>query len=93
MPISQFPTLKKLLQHIRLSHSDEELFSIQCSFQGCCRSFNNLRTFQNHVYAYHDVNTLNRDHVLPGAIYDDDDDCDHIDSEEDVSDSDDCANQ
>ena len=56
--ISQFPTLRKLLRHIRLSHSDQENFRIACNLQGCSRTFQSLRTFENHVYAYHDVNSV-----------------------------------
>ena len=53
-----FLTLKPLLRHIRLSHSDQECFTIQCNFQGCCRTFQNLRTFENHIYAYHNVSEV-----------------------------------
>ena len=56
--IPPFRTLKKLLRHIRLSHSDEECFRIQCTLQGCKRTFRNLRSFENHVYGCHDVTTV-----------------------------------
>lgn len=56
--IPPFRTLKKLLRHIRLSHSDQECFRIQCNLQGCNRTFRNLRTFENHIYGYHDVTTV-----------------------------------
>ena len=44
--ISQFATLRKLLRHIRLSHSDQENFRIACNLQGCSRTFQSLRTFE-----------------------------------------------
>lgn len=37
-----------LLSHIRLVHSSEPGFSIQCSANGCSRTFTNFRTYQNH---------------------------------------------
>ena len=37
-----------LLHHIRLVHSLEPGFSIQCSSNGCSRTFKNFRTYQNH---------------------------------------------
>ena len=54
--VSSFSTLKQLLRHVRLTHSDQDDFTIQCNFQGCSRTFRNLRTFENHIYMYHDVN-------------------------------------
>ena len=57
--IPPFLTLKRLLRHIRLSHGDQECFIIQCSFQGCWRTFRNLRTFENHIYSHHDIGALN----------------------------------
>ena len=84
--IAQFQTLKKLLRHIRLSHADQESFSIQCSFEGCKRTFRNLRTFENHIYGFHNVNTSTahetEENVLPGEFSDVD-----TDDEDDTEDA------
>ena len=53
--LSVFPTLKVLLRHIHLLHADQECFTIRCDFQGCSRTFTNLRSFENHIYTYHDI--------------------------------------
>ena len=50
--------LKKLLKHIRFLHADHEPFSIQCNLQGCKRTFRRLKTYENHIYTYHDLTTL-----------------------------------
>ena len=42
-------TEKLLLQHVRIVHSNEPGFRIQCSFSGCARVFRNFRTYQNHL--------------------------------------------
>ena len=42
------PSEKLLLTHIRLVHSHDPDFCIQCSFSGCSRTFKNFRTYQNH---------------------------------------------
>ena len=42
------PSEKVLLSHIRLVHSHDPNFRIQCSFSGCSRTFRNFRTYQNH---------------------------------------------
>lgn len=42
------PSEVLLLNHIRLVHSCDPNFSIQCSFPGCSRTFKNFRTYQNH---------------------------------------------
>ena len=42
------PSETLLLTHIRLVHSYEPGFSIQCSLRGCSRTFKNFRTYQNH---------------------------------------------
>ena len=42
------PSERLLLTHIRLAHSHDPDFSIQCSFTGCSRTFKNFRTYQNH---------------------------------------------
>ena len=46
---SDLPTEPLLLQHIRVCHSWDPNFSIQCIVRGCCRTFGNYRTFQNHL--------------------------------------------
>ena len=42
------PSETLLLTHIRITHSNEPNFSIQCSTSGCARTFTNFRTYQNH---------------------------------------------
>ena len=42
------PSEALLLTHIRVTHSSDPGFSIQCSVSGCSRTFTNFRTFQNH---------------------------------------------
>lgn len=42
------PSEKVLLNHIRLAHSHDPGFCIQCSHSGCSRTFKNFRTYQNH---------------------------------------------
>lgn len=42
------PSEVLLLTHIRRVHSFEPNFSIQCSIDGCSRTFKNFRTYQNH---------------------------------------------
>ena len=42
------PSETLLLTHIRITHSNEPNFSIQCSTNGCARTFTNFRTYQNH---------------------------------------------
>ena len=46
---SDLPTEPLLLQRIRVCHSWDPNFSIQCIVRGCCRTFGNYRTFQNHL--------------------------------------------
>ena len=55
---TSFPTVLKLLKHIRLTHSDNENFCIQCGLQGCKRTFTNFHSFKNHVHAFHDVSAV-----------------------------------
>lgn len=43
------PSEALLLRHIRIAHSSDPDFSIQCSFGGCLRTFRNFRTYQNHL--------------------------------------------
>ena len=42
------PSEVLLLNHIRLVHSKDPNFSIQCQSENCSRTFTNFRTFQNH---------------------------------------------
>ena len=42
------PSEVLLLKHIRIVHSRDPNFSIECSSEGCSRTFSNFRTFQNH---------------------------------------------
>lgn len=47
------PSEYLLLNHIRLVHSSEPGFSIQCTVNGCSRTFKNFRTYQNHKARKH----------------------------------------
>ncbi len=49
--------LSELMRHIRLFHADESNFKIDCTLQGCCRTFTNYLTYRNHVYAFHSTST------------------------------------
>lgn len=51
------PSLSMLLSHVRLVHSSEPGFSIQCNLQGCRRTFKNFTTFRNHIYNFHGLAT------------------------------------
>lgn len=42
------PSEVLLLNHIRLVHSKDPNFSIQCQSENCSHAFTNFRTFQNH---------------------------------------------
>ena len=46
------PSEYLLLNHIRLVHSTEPGFSIQCTVGGCFRTFRNFRTYQNHKFKH-----------------------------------------
>ena len=46
------PSESLLLDHIRLVHSQDPDFIIQCSHSGCARSFRNFRTYQNHKLSH-----------------------------------------
>ena len=46
------------MTHIRLVHADDPHFIIQCSFQGCTRTFRKFTVYRNHVYACHDTTVL-----------------------------------
>lgn len=42
------PSRSLLLDHIRLVHSQDPDFTIQCPHSGCSQTFHNFRTYQNH---------------------------------------------
>lgn len=50
--------LHHLMTHIRVMHADDPNFMIQCSLQGCKRTFRKFTVYRNHVYAFHDISTL-----------------------------------
>ena len=60
--LSCFRTLKQLLRHIRITHSFQENFS-QCKFEGCARTFRCLRTFERHIYDFHNVESISNSTV------------------------------
>lgn len=70
------PSEVLLLNHIRLVHSCDPNFSIQCSSEGCSRTFSNFRTFQNHCRMCRAV-------YSPGPIFPDNDG--HSDSHSDAA--------
>lgn len=45
--------LTQFMKHIKLFHSHQANFTITCGLHGCLRTFQNFRTFQNHVSNYH----------------------------------------
>ena len=47
-------SIANYLRHLRLFHVHQPNFDIKCGIGGCCRSYTNIGTFQNHVYAVHD---------------------------------------
>ena len=47
------PSGELLLTHIRIVHASDPNFSIQCSLNGCERTFKNFRTYQNHRLLHH----------------------------------------
>ena len=47
------PSFSKLLSHVRLVHADDPDFKINCTLEGCCRTFTRFQTYRNHVYTYH----------------------------------------
>ena len=57
-----FGTMTVYMTHLRIIHADDANFSVSCGLQGCERTFNNFYTYQNHVYAMHDLNEADRDH-------------------------------
>ena len=46
-------SIKNPMTHFRLIHADEPNFRIDCTLQGCCRTFKNFHTYRNHIYAFH----------------------------------------
>lgn len=48
-----FSTLRKLLRHIRLTHADSEAFNVQCTLQGCRRTFRSFNAYRIHIYRRH----------------------------------------
>ena len=50
-----FSTLNGLLRHIRVIHTDDTSFNIQCNLQGCSRTF---KTYRTHIYTYHNTTSL-----------------------------------
>lgn len=53
-----FSTLTKLLRHIHIIHADDTSLSIQCNLQGCSRTFKKFKTYQTHIYTYHNTTSL-----------------------------------
>lgn len=51
------PSSVLLFNHIRLVHSLDPNFNIQCSLEGCSRTFHNLRTYQNHLLKHRTTNS------------------------------------
>lgn len=47
------PSESLLLTHVRMVHSLDPGFSIQCDNVGCARTFRNFRTYQNHRNSHH----------------------------------------
>ena len=59
------PSEELLLTHIRLVHSSDPGFSIQCAHQGCMRTFTNFKAFQNHRRLKHAAQLPSQD--LPSS--------------------------
>ena len=49
------------MHHIRLVHANTDGFLLQCNLQGCRRTFRNFGSYRNHVYTYHDADTIMQD--------------------------------
>ena len=64
--------LSQLMTHIRLVHADDPHFMIQCSFQGCTRTFRKFTVYRNHVYSFHDTTVLE---LLGTPSHEDNGDC------------------
>ena len=52
------PSEVLLLNHIRIVHSYDPGFSIQCSNNGCLRTFTNFRTYQNHRLQHRSIEVI-----------------------------------
>ena len=52
------PSEELLFGHIRIVHANDPNFSIQCSFNGCERTFTNFRTWQNHRLLHYRSGTI-----------------------------------
>ena len=53
-----FLSLPKVLRHIHISHADDSSFSVQCNLQGCCQTFRNLKTYETHIYTFHNISSM-----------------------------------
>lgn len=53
-----FGTVLVFLTHVRLVHATDASFHMPCGLQGCQRTFSNFYTYRNHVYSFHDLNSL-----------------------------------
>ena len=60
--------LKQLISHIRLLHSDEPNFQIQCNLQGCKKTFKKFNVYRNHVYAFHDTVSLDEEPFMDSTV-------------------------
>lgn len=75
------PSEELLLSHIKIVHSTNPGFTIQCSFNGCLRTFSSFKAFQNHRRIKHSnaptqiVTSTGSDHDA-GALQILDDSCD-----------------
>ena len=58
---SQFATISIFMTHLKLIHSNEPNFNMQCNLQGCQRTFKNFYTYRNHVYSIHSQESVNPD--------------------------------
>ena len=75
------PSEVLLLTNIRVVHSLDPNFTIQCSVNGCNRTFKNFRTYQNHRLTHRPTVSTHSD--LPDSDFDG-----HLDGGENVSDED-----
>lgn len=77
--IHQSKDLSNLMRHISLFHADEPNFHIDCTLQGCRRTFKNYHTYRNHIYAFHGTSTgelyLQPDETVLVPSTDSDTDC------------------
>ena len=74
------PSEELLFTHIRLVHSCDPGFSIQCAFSGCLRTFSNFKAYQNHRRLKHSSISVTEDsQPMPGPSAD----VDELDHEND----------